>query len=378
MLFEKQKGTSETPKAQLASSNLYFFLKYPTLSVMKKGKIMPTQRDVARIAGVSSASVSRFITDPGNVRAETAQRVKKAIAESGYKVDQSARILRTGRSYHVGILLPGIGPFYWEILQGIQDHLTRSGYFSTIFYTRDIDSSIHNTREKLSNFLNNKLIEGVIFFPLLNTEVDAGILKHLRQLHENLVIADREMEDCSLDQIYIDNGQAGGAAADALLAEGHERMLFIHGKKDSYAAVKRCEGFLARLREAGVPWSEERIIHGDYTSETSYLLARRCLPSLPPFTGVFAVNDATAIGFLRAAREYGLRCPQDFSLIGFDNNREFTPYMDPPLSTFQQPLNELGHIAAMRIIKQIEGDLSPGHTVLRANFVRRESLGSIP
>ena len=178
----------------------------------------------------------RFLTNPSSVKPETALRVKQAIIQSGYKVDQSARILRTGRSYHIGILLPGIGPFYWEALQSIQDYLTRSGYFSTIFYTRDIDSAIHSSREKLSNFLNNKMIEGVIFFPL-NTAEDAKILEHLRQLHEHLVIVDREINDTSLDQVFVDNYQAGSAAAEALLEEGHEELIYIHGMETSYAAV---------------------------------------------------------------------------------------------------------------------------------------------
>ncbi len=338
---------------------------------------MPNQRDVARLADVSTATVSRFLTNPDAVKQNTAHRVEKAIIESGYRVNESARILRTGRSYHIGILFPGIGPFYWETLQGIQNHLTCSGYFSTIFYSRDIDNTIHSSREKLSSFLNNKMVEGVIYFPLKTAE-DAEILKKLRHFHKHLIIADQDMNDNSMDQVFIDNYQAGRTAATVLLEEGHEELIFIHGMETSYAATERRKGFQDSLKEAKIPWCEERIIFGDYTSTTAYNHTRKHLPLLPPFTGVFAVNDASAIGFLRAAGEQGLRCPQDFSLIGFDNNEEFTPYTSPSLSTFQQPLSELGSIASARIIEKIENETPPRTTILQTEFIRRESLGEAP
>ncbi len=336
---------------------------------------MPNQRDVAILAGVSSASVSRFLKNPCLVSPDTAKNIREAIESSGYRLDYFARSLKTGRSHHVGILLPGIGPFYWEVLQVIQDQLTRAGYFNTTFYTRDIDSSIHSSRDMLKKFLSNNMIEGVIFFPL-DTPEDIEIMRELRRFHEHIVVVDRGMDDKTLNQIFIDNKEAGRNAAQAFLDEGHSKLLYLHGKENSYAAQMRRQGFVERLQEVGISLEENRIIHGDYTATTAYTLAKEGFSRLPDFTGVFAVSDASAIGFLCAARECGLDCPKDFSLIGFDNNKEFTPYTKPSLTTFQQPLGTMGILAAKRLISQIDGHGDTGMIMLQAHFIRRESLAA--
>lgn len=338
---------------------------------------MPNQKDVAKLAGVSSASVSRYISDPNSVKIGTAKKIHKAIKASGYKLDYFAQSLKTGRSYHVGILLPGIGPFYWEILQGIQNTLMKAGYFSTIFYTRDIDESIHSSRKILSQVLNNKIIEGVIFFPI-NAYEDRNILNKMISIHENIVVVDANLNNPALDQVFVDNYIAGRKAADELLMRKHRKFIFLHGMELSYAAVKRKQGFCDRLEESDIHLDGKRIIIGDYTAQTAYQIARRQIPLLPEFTAVFAVNDSSAIGFLRAATEFGFRCPQDFSLIGFDNNKEFTPYISPSLTTFQQPLDEMGNIAAERLINRIEGNQHTRLTMLQTTFIERESLAQAP
>jgi DNA-binding LacI/PurR family transcriptional regulator len=338
---------------------------------------MPNQRDVATYAGVSSASVSRYLTNPEMVKPATAEKIRLAIDKLDYKLDYYARSLKTGRSYHIGILLPGIGPFYWEILQGIQDKLTRNNFFNTIFYTRDIDGNTTNSREQLSAFLNNNMIEGVIFFPL-SSDYDEELLINLGNLHENLVIVDRDVDQSRYDQITVDNFESGRRAARELYNRGHREMLYLQGQDNSYSTIRRLEGFKKELAERGIELKEDRILHGDYTSRTAYRLGKQRLPDLPRFTGFFATNDASAIGFIKAAREFGLRCPEDFSAIGFDNNEEFAPYMTPSLSTFQQPLVELGTLAAQRLIDQIEDNSSPQKTILQTEFILRESLKKPP
>ncbi|MCG8451727.1 MAG: LacI family transcriptional regulator [Spirochaetales bacterium] len=336
---------------------------------------MPNQRDVARIAGVSSASVSRYLTSPHCVRPKTAQRIEHAIQETGYTLDHSARSLRTGRSYHVGILMPGIGPFYWEIHQGIQDALIKAGYFNTIFYTRDTGGFHQIPPAELLAKLSHKMMEGVIFFPM-DTKGDEVILREIQRLHQNIVLVDRDMDNPTLDQVFIDNHRAGRLAAQAFLDHGHRQLLFLDGMKTSYAAVQRREGFLQYLAKKHIDFPPSRILPGDYSALTAYKTAKKNIPTLPPFTGVFAVNDATAMGFLRAAGEEGLQCPHDFSLIGFDNNEEFTPFLTPSLSTFQQPLKDVGTIAAEHLLKQMDGLSPPKITILQPQFIPRESLST--
>ena len=153
---------------------------------------MPNQRDVAAKANVSSASVSRYLKDPSQLTPRMREKVKNAIDATGYKLDYFARILKTGRSQHIGILLPGNGPFYWEVLQGIQDSLMHSGYFTTTLYTRDIDPNLHNSQEMLTKLLNCNMLEGVIYFPLSSSE-DVRIMGELQRFHKHIVVVDRDM-----------------------------------------------------------------------------------------------------------------------------------------------------------------------------------------
>ena len=331
------------------------------------------QRNVAQLAGVSSATVSRYLTDPSRVKSGTAERIQSAIDTLGYRLDYFAKSLRTGKGANIGILVPGVGPFYWEVLQAIQDRLVRGSYFSTIFYTRDIDINIHSSHRYFSDFLSNNMIEGIIFFPLM-TEPDREILNKMKHYHDHIVIADSDIDESSLDRVLIDSYGAGRRAAQELLKRGHREMLFLHGAKTAYSASERLKGFGDELAQAGFPLTEDRIVEGDFSSRTAYQLGRKLAPILPKFTAVFAVNDSSAMGFMRAASESGILCPRDYSIIGFDNNREFTSYTTPSLSTFQQPLSTMGRLIAERLIGQIESQLEPTRVVLDTEFIERESV----
>ena len=334
---------------------------------------MANQKDVARRAGVSSATVSRYLTDPNQVKSDSASKIQAAIEELDYRLDLFARGLKTGRNYHVGILLPGNGPFYWEILQSIEDKLTRAGFYINIFYTRNVDKSLNSSRDRLTIFLNNKLIEGVIFFPLLS-ESDEELYQKLVRMHEHVVIVDRDLNKAQIDQITIDTYRAGYQAAEEFYKRGHREFLYIGGMENSYSAQQRKAGFIDGLQSFGITMSNKREIKGDFTSCTAFNEANIFLENAPKFSAVFAASDATAIGFMRAAANRGITCPRDYSIIGFDNNLEFTPYMTPSLSTFKQPLNEVGTIAAERLIQRMNTNSVPQQIVLQTEFIPRESL----
>jgi LacI family transcriptional regulator len=338
---------------------------------------MANQRDVAAFAQVSSASVSRYLTDPKSVKKATALRIEQAISELNYQPDHIARSLKTGRGNHIGILLPGNGPFFWEILQGMEDRLTRSGYFANIFYTRDVDDTVNNTRDNLKTFLRNKLIEGIVYFPLL-VESDKSLFTLLKEQHENIVVVDYAMNDLNVDQITIDNYEAGIKAAKAFIGLGHKEFLYLTGMAQSFSAGERERGFRDELLNHGFELNEDRIIYGDFTSKTAYEESVKFLRSAPPFTAVFAASDSSAIAFMRAASERNIICPNHYSIIGFDNNIEFGPYTVPSLSSFQQPLNELGIIAAEKLINQIKTGHASQHIMLQTEFVQRESLAPAP
>lgn len=273
----------------------------------------------------------------------------------------------------MGIILPGNGPFYWEILQAIEDRLTREGYYTSVFYTRDVDANYHSSLHELSDFLRNNLIEGYIHFPLVTREDDL-LMDQLRAGGDPLVIIDRDVHTPDVNQIIVDNYSAGSYMAEAFSDKHHRKPLFIDAFPTSYSASQRKSGFINGLATHGISCGEERIIRGDFTAGSAYAATREIWERLPPFTAVFAVNDASAIGFMRAAAERGMICPRDYEICGFDNNEEFTPFTTPSISTFHQPLQEIGEFAAERILCQLDGGSTPQQLILQPRFIQRESF----
>ena len=337
---------------------------------------MPNQRDVAKHANLSSATVSRYLSDPGSISPGAAERIRAAIDELGYHVDYSAQCLKTGKYNHIGILAPGIGPFYWEVFSWIQWKLNEEGYFSTIFFTRDVNTLSHSYRDMVPPFLKKRQLDGIIFFPLLSKEDDA-ILENLIAWDRPFVVADRPVRTDGISQVTMDNKAGGRIAAQKFLNLGHKDFLFIRGRQDSSSALERYEGFRGCLLESGIQLKPESILDGDFSAEQTWLRASEKFNTLPYFSAVFASNDSSAIGFMKAATEHGLHCPKDYSIIGYDNNLEFAPYLKPALASFHQPVQEFGTATAAMILSLVKG-AAPGGKKLtfQPEFVERESLGA--
>lgn len=335
---------------------------------------LATQKDVARAAGVSSATVSRFLANPDRIRTDAAIKVQAAIESLAYQVDHSAQSLKTGRFFNVGILTPGIGPFYWEITHSIQSILNENGYFSSIFFTRDIDNEFHSYRERLPLFLKKRYLDGIIAFPLATRE-DDHLLELLEHWGRPFIVMDRLIANPSINQLVVDNYQGGRQAADILSGKGHREFLFIWGTPQVPSAFERYQGFSDRLAELGLTLGSDRQVFGDFFAEPTYQAVKKALKVLPPFSAVFASNDSSALGFIRAAHEAGIECPRDFSIIGFDNNMEYAQHSIPSLSTFSQPVRELGLNAARLMLSLIEkGETTVQRSVYSPVYIPRESV----
>lgn len=334
---------------------------------------MPNQKDVARLAGVSSATVSRYLAAPQSVRPQAAEKVRKAIEELSYQVDHSAQSLKTGRFYNIGILTPGIGPFYWEVTHAIQSILNENGYFTSIFFTRDIDNQFHSYRDRLPPFLKKRYLDGIIFFPW-NTREDDQLIQQLVQWERPFIVLDKPVANPAIYQLVVDNYHAGWEAADILIKKGHREFIFVWGTPQVSSAFDRYQGFTARLAEAGIVIGSDRQLFGDFFAEPTYQAVRKALPSLPRFSAVFASNDSSALGFIKAAHEFGLVCPRDYSIIGFDNNPEYAKHVIPGLSTFRQPLRELGLDAARLLLSLIDNQPVEHSSVYKPEYIERESV----
>lgn len=332
---------------------------------------MPNQKDVAKLAGVSSASVSRYLTNSNLVSQEKAEKIQKAIETLNYKVDTAAQTLKTGKTHHVSILVPGSAPFYWVTIQGIQQRLSKAGYYSSSLFTRQVTPDLPYNPHLLHRLINSNNIEAFIHFPL-NSEEDTLLSNRIKKLHKNVLIIDKTSENSEIPCIIFDNYGAGRYAAKEIVKKGHTKIALLQGDAIFQSSIDRSQGFIDGLVEEGIFLQKDAIIQTSYTAEVAYPLFLKM--KLPEFTAILAPNDTTSIAFLKAAKKRGICCPKDFELISFDNNIEYTPYTTPSISSFDQPVLEAGIKAAEYVLKMIEGKDVPPTTILPLTLVRRESF----
>lgn len=333
---------------------------------------MSNQRDVAKRAGLSSASVSRYLNSPDSVSAKTAEKIQRAIEELGYRIDYSAQTLKTGVFHRIGIIAASYGPFYWDILSAMEELLAQDGYYVNIYFTRKSPTK-SEYRIFNMNMIHNKQVDGFILFPLLS-ETDDAIIRALQNLNDKFIVVDRSYDDESIYQVYLDNYQAGRTAAQALLERGHLRFIFIWGLQDMASSRDRYRGFRDELSASGISLEPERELPGLFNAEHTFTYLQEHIDALPEFDAVFASNDYSAIGFMKAFRERGLEPPRDYSIIGFDDT-QVAPYLSTPLSSFSQPLAKMGHVAAGMLLDRIQGyESETRKVVLKPELVLRDSV----
>jgi DNA-binding LacI/PurR family transcriptional regulator len=334
---------------------------------------MATLYDVAKAAGISTASVSRYINDPSSVSDKISSKIKEAIEKLDYCIDSSARSLKTGKFGKVRIISPATGPFYWEIISAIAYSLAPSGYAIDITFTREPKYR----RNDRNGLLTKRNDDGTVFFPL-RTKEDDEFIKHLVKAGECFVCIDRAIDRKNVHQINIDNYDIGSVAARLFFDHGHSQCIFIKGSDDLDSSHDRLHGFSETLREHGIALNDDRIIEGKYNPDITYNLVKEGIDRFPPFTAVFASNDLSAIAFAKAAFEHkGFRVPRDYSIVSVDDS-DYIPYFLPRISSFRLPLQTIGSLAAGMLLSQIEGSkIKEKKVVLKADLIDRDSIATM-
>lgn len=330
-----------------------------------------TIKDVARVSGVSSATVSRVLSGYKFVRETTRTRVIQAVEDLGYVANLQARSLAGGHSQIIGLLVPNLDNGYvGTIMQGIDRELTRANY-EVVLYT----SHRHPSRESFYvDAISNGLTEGLLLVAPL---VPATYLKALRERHFPYVLIDQTDAAESSNVVEATNWQGAYEATRYLSQLGHTQIAFITGRLAVQSAVDRLQGYKAALDDCDIPFKEELVIEGDYQQQTGYEITKSLLQSvdLSP-TAIFASNDLTAFGVMDAAREAGLGIPDDISIIGFDDVPQAS-FVYPKLTTVRQPLEQMGQVAAKMLLEQIEDQSRPPQRVaLATQLVIRDSCGT--
>lgn len=329
-------------------------------------KPAPTIHDVARAAGVSAATVSRALSQPERVSAETREVVAEAIARSGYVVNLTARNLRAKRSGALVVLLPNLGnPFFSEILSAIETTAAASGYSVFVADTQATPSDA----PRILDYLHNSRADGVV---VLDGAFPEAMLSAPGRRRPPLVFACEWAAGTALPTIAIDNRAAARLAVSHLAALGHRRIGHVLGPAGNVLTTEREAGFRAALEERGLALDEAWLFSGDFSLASGAAAAKAWLALAERPTALFCANDESAMGFIAALHRAGVETPRHVSVVGFDDIALSEHYI-PPLTTIRQPRGEMGAAAARAVIAMIEGRDVDARVVLPAELVVRGS-----
>ncbi|MFP2770454.1 substrate-binding domain-containing protein [Oceanisphaera sp. KMM 10153] len=313
---------------------------------------MATIKDVARLAQVSTSTVSHVLNKTRFVSPEITFRVEQAIDELHYAPSALARSLKSNETRTLGMLVTAsANPFFAEVVQGVEQRCFELGYSLALCNTRGDKERLNASMEMLLQ----KRVDGII---LMCTQVRLGAGLFDRYPSVPLVLADWGPMDMEADLIQDGGKQGGRLATEHLIGLGHRHIGCITGPLGKRAADERLAGFKTAMTTAGLPIRPEWIIEGDFelaggNSAMSALLAQAERP-----TAVFAGNDMMAMGALRALADAGISVPQQMSLVGYDNI-ELAHYLVPALTTIEQPKAGLGALTVDTLLARIKAPDSP-------------------
>jgi LacI family repressor for deo operon, udp, cdd, tsx, nupC, and nupG len=328
--------------------------------------------DVAQLAGVSTATVSRVLANPNQVRPKTHKVVMEAVRSSGYTPNSTARNLRTRRTMNVLVVAPRLtNPVFAQVLRGVDDELTQSGYGIIV-------ANLDNRTEREVRYVDlvlSRQVDGVL---LMNGRIPQNSKRSMADAGLPMVAMCSAIPGGVIPNIIVQDREASRTAAEYLAQLGHRSFGYISGLPGTYIETERFNGFLEGLVSIG---SSDNVVRweGPFMFSTGVSAAEAFLRMKKRPTGIFAACDESAIGFIKTVRSAGIRVPEDVSVIGFDGI-EFASYTEPTLTTFQQPLHEIGRTGALTLLQMIQGEKGPKNRDVRLplQLLERGTTASAP
>ena len=321
-----------------------------------------TIRDVARLADVHPGTVSRALNPQTRalVNTVTAERVLAAADELGYRPNSMARGLKTSRSLTIGVLIPDLtNPLFPPIVRGIDDRLTLDGYTPLL-----VNTGSDPDRERAS--IEAMLARQVDGFIAATAQLDVEPLSIAIGRGLPVVLVNRTFEDGSMSACTVDDRMGSELAVRHMLELGHERVGYVAGPQNVSTGHRRYIGFRQAMENAGMPVPAQRVSYsGAFTEEAGARACAEVLDADPSVTAIITANDRLAIGCYDTLFERGLGCPDDVSIIGF-NDMMFIDRLRPPLSSVRVPQREIGYAAADLLLEQLSGHAPPAREVMLA------------
>ncbi|WP_307336622.1 LacI family DNA-binding transcriptional regulator [Metabacillus malikii] len=332
------------------------------------------RKDVAKLAGVSEATVSRVFNQVGPIREETKTKVLEAAAQLNYYPNAIAQSFAKGKSNNIGVIVPYLPKvrimsthYFSELMSGIGAMLGEMGYGLLLLF-----QSPDEPKDYVQLFRSQK-VDGLI---ILGSKNATGEVEALTRLHE------LQLPYCLINQTYtghlfhsIDANHVQGSleAVSTLIKQGIEQIIFLNGPLEYSNSSERLEGYCLALEQAGIVKNTDYIFQGNYSRKSGYKIAADIAPYLSTCKAIFAANDRMAIGLMQGLQDLGYRATVDYLLIGYDNS-EMSRMTTPSLSTVNVPLFDMGQLAAKKILQLIS---QPTDTFINerlpVTFIERQS-----
>jgi len=334
-----------------------------------------TAKDVAREAGVHQSTVSRAL-DPAQadrVRPETRLRVEQAARKLNYNPNLTARDLRSQRTMTVGVLIPSFGnPVYGSLVRGISAELEQRRYHALVIETPDGRDRIPSALA----ILQGRRVDGMIIASARTGDEDA--VRRVMDAGVPVVLALRWLDALDTIRVINDDELGGALAARHLIELGHRRLAEVGGPESISNFTARSRGFRKVAERAGI-----EVVGGTFQAQAPTIAegrrtTARLLDLHAGVTGVFAHNDLLAVGALESLAARRLRCPDDVSIVGY-NDSPLTAHLAPPLTTVRMPIDPMGHLAARRLLEVIDGaSADPVTLSLPPRLLVRQSTARAP
>lgn len=321
---------------------------------------LPTLKDVAKEANVSVSTASYAINGSSLITKETREKVLMAAKKIGYRPNASAKNLKKNKSEIIGFFLSGFtGPFFNEILEGVQDVVIKNGYEMVVCAS--------NSKHRL---LIESYVDGAI---ILNFHVDDHTIDFLANEKMPIVALDREMNNPHIKNVLLQNKVGIELAVKHLVDNGHQRIGFIGGSYDSFDGEMRLAGYKESLKKYNVPFNEEDVIRARFTEISSLLVMDEYIKKNDIYPTAFVcANDEMAMGAIKALQQNGISVPNDVAIVGFDDIA-LSKHFNPPLSTVRIQKKLWGKTAAEVLFKMLDKQYDFEPPEIPIEFIHRSS-----
>ncbi|NLS11300.1 HTH-type transcriptional repressor PurR [Vibrio sp. SM6] len=309
---------------------------------------MATIKDVARLAGVSTTTVSHVINKTRFVAEATQEKVMQAVNELNYAPSAVARSLKCNTTRTIGMLVTqSTNQFFSEVIDGVESYCYRQGYTLILCNT----GGIYEKQRDYIRMLAEKRVDGILVMCSDLTEELKEMLD--RQVDIPKVVMDWGPESSKADKI-IDNSEEGGYLATKFLIDnGHKDIACLSGQFEKAICQERISGFKRAMNEANLPINQEWLLEGNFECDTAVLTAEKITAMAKRPSAVFCFNDNMALGLMSRLQQNGIRIPDEISVIGYDNI-ELAEYFSPPLTTIHQPKRRVGKNAFEILLERIK------------------------